>query len=424
MTLKKIQDYLLMIFLFVLPWQTRYIWHYGELNQGYWEYGTYSIYGTEILLWIIVLIFFVCNFLKKEVWSAVLKKRNSFSLSFLLFVAGLIIATSLSINFNLSYYYIFHILEAIVLSVVLIKEGDNRMCTFALWLGAVVQGVLAVSQFLTQHVPANKWLGMAAQESYNLGPSVIEFGDERWLRAYGSFGSPNSLGIYMAVLFVLGIILYLYAQSAQGKILISVGQVVVLSGLLLSFSRSAWLAALAGIFSLVVILFFKHRDSLRDIVKQLAFSLAVIIFWVLIFYPVFSARFNVHNRLESTSVAERKDQYEGSISFIKANPIIGVGPGAYTVALHEKFPHRASWQYQPIHNIYLLAIVEMGLLGFLCILLFVFTILKIAVKNNLLYLPVLVVLCMAGLFDHWLASLFTGIVFWWVLLGIASAKNS
>lgn len=424
MTLKKIQDYLLILFLFVLPWQTRYIWHYGQLNRGYWEYGTYSIYGTEILLWIIILLFFVRNFLKKEIWSNVFKKTSSLSLGFLLFLVGSIISTILSINFDLSYNYIFHILEAMALAVVLIKEGGNRTFIFALWFGAVVQGILAAYQFLTQHVFASKWLGMAAQESYNLGPSVIEFGDERWLRAYGSFGSPNSLGIYMAVLFVLGVILYLQTQSGRAKILISVGQVLVLSGLLLSFSRSAWLATLGGLFSLVVILFFKHKDFLRDIAKQAAFSLVVIIFWVIIFYPVFSARFNLHNRLESTSVGERKDQYAGSVSFIKENPITGVGPGAYTFALHEKSPNKASWQYQPIHNIYLLAIVEMGLLGSLCILVFVSNILRIVIKNNTLYVPILVALFAAGLFDHWLASLFTGIVFWWVILGVASAKNS
>ena len=141
MTLKKIQDYLLMVFLFVLPWQTRYIWHYGEINRGYWEYGTYSIYGTEILLWIIILVFFVRNFLKKEVWSAILKKRNSFSLGFLLFLAGLVTSTVLSINFDLSYYYIFHVLEAIALLVVLIKDGGNHKFIFALCVGAVVQGI-------------------------------------------------------------------------------------------------------------------------------------------------------------------------------------------------------------------------------------------------------------------------------------------
>jgi len=38
-------------------------------------------------------------------------------------------------------------------------------------------------------------------------------------------------------------------------------------------------------------------------VKQIIFALAVIIFWLVIFYPVFTARFNLNNRLEAKSIS-------------------------------------------------------------------------------------------------------------------------
>jgi O-antigen ligase len=439
MFLKRIENVLLLLFLFFLPWQTRYIWHYGQLNGGPWEYGTFSVYGTEILLWLILVIFFVHNFLKKEVWLGLFKKKNFFNLLFIVSLALTGVSVILSENLSVSYYYILRILEALALVVVLISVHYNRSETAssegdrtgnsrlaALWLGGVLQGVLAIYQFLTQHVFASSWLGMASQEAMQGGASVIEFADQRWLRAYGSFGSPNSLGIYLAVLFVLGFILYLKTISPRYKIIYSAGQLLILSGLLLSFSRGAWLSGLLGITCLSIILFYKHKDFLPLFFKQTAFAAGVIIFWVVIFYPVFTARFNLHNRLEAQSIFERQGQYKEAASFIKAKPFFGVGPGAYTYSLSKKYPDLPFWQYQPIHNIYVLALVEMGGLGILFLLLFFIQLLKIVLKNNFIYLPVLAVLFSAGMFDHWLLSMFTGIVFFCLViaLGVSSKLSS
>lgn len=420
--LRKIYNLLLLAFLFLLPWQTRYIWHYGELNQGYWEYGTFSIYATEILLWSILILFFIQHFLKKEFWINLKTKPKRIILLLFLVSAGLSLA--LSKNFWVSYNYVFHILEAMALMTVLAWQDEKIKYQMALWAGAVVQAGLAVSQFLTQHVWANKWLGMAGQEAKNLGPSVIEFADQRWLRAYGSFGSPNSLGIYLAVLFVLGLVLYLKTESSRIKISISIGQLFILSGLLVSFSRGAWLAAVAGILCLLVLIFFKQRQWLYSFGKQIGFALAVFVFWLAIFYPVFTARFNFNNRLEAKSISERKGQYSEALSFIKSSPVFGFGPGAYTYALYEKYPKLKSWEYQPIHNIYLLALVEIGLVGFIFLFLLCKPLFWYVVKNNIVYVPVLVAVIFTGIFDHWLWSMYTGMIFWWTIISLSFVNNN
>ncbi len=416
MSLKKAYNLLLLAFLFLLPWQTRYIWHYGELNKGFWEYGTFSVYGTEILLWIILTIFFVQHFIKKEFWVNLRTKPKRISL--ILLLLALALSTALSKNFWVSYYFVFHLLEAMALMTVLTWEENKTKYRLALWAGAVLQGALAVWQFLTQYVWASKWLGMAGQEGYNLGPSVIEFADQRWLRAYGSFGSPNALGIYLAVLFVLGLVLYLKIESPRTKIIISVGQLFVLSGLLVSFSRAAWLAAIVGMLCLFIFLFLKQKQWLYSFGKQAAFSVVVLIFWLIIFYPVFTARFNLNNRLEAKSIAERRGQYSEVLSFIKTNPVFGVGPGAYTDVLYAKFPTLYSWQYQPVHNIYLLALVEIGLAGVILLFFLFKQLFWQIIKNNLIYTPVVATLFFAGLFDHWLWSMYTGVIFWWVIFGL------
>ena len=428
--LNKIYNLFLYLFLFLLPWQTRYIWHYGELNKSYWEYGTFSIYGTEILLWVILLMFFVQHFWNREFWTKLKEKKSHTSLTLLFLLFSLALSVVLSKNFWVFYYFIFKLLEALAFMTVLMLDNEKEKYQFALWAGAVAQGALAVVQFLIQHVWANKWLGMAGQDAFNLGPSVIEFADQRWLRAYGSFGSPNSLGIYLAVLFVLGLILYLRIGSLRIKILISVGQLFILSGLLVSFSRGAWLAAVAGIFCLLVILIYKRykrklsfppqagMTTLKEFGKQAIFALAVIIFWLAIFYPVFTARFNLNNRLEAKSISERQWQYSEVMTFVKSNPIFGVGPGAYTYTLYKKYPTLATWQYQPIHNIYLLALVELGFAGVILLFFLFKRLFVMIIKNNLIYFPVILTLLFAGLFDHWLWSMYAGMIFFWLIVGL------
>ena len=422
MILKKIENLLSLAFLFLLPWQTRYIWQEGKLSSGHWEYGTFSIYGVEILLWLIILLFFFRHLFNKEIRQGFLARKKFFIFP-VIFLGLMGLSLGFSENFWVSYQYVFRWLGAMAFFVIVSNRNDsfrseNIKNLFALWFSAVAQGLLAVYQFLTQHVFASKWLGMAVQDAMQGGASVVEFADQRWLRAYGSFGSPNSLGIYLAVLLVLGFILYLKTERPFYKILISVGQLIILSGLLFSFSRGAWLSAVVGIVGLALVIFFKQKDWRIFFVKQVIFVLVLAGFWVGIFFPIFSARFNIYNRLEVYSIAERQSQYKESLSFIKSKPFLGVGPALYTFAVSKKYPKLASWQFQPVHNIYVLAVVEFGVFFALFLGLIILSLIKKVFKNNLIFLPVLFTLLVAGLFDHWLFSMFSGLVFWWVILGL------
>ncbi|MFA5062320.1 MAG: O-antigen ligase family protein [Patescibacteria group bacterium] len=428
--LRKISNYLLWIFLFLLPWQTRWIWHYGKLNGGAWEYGTYSLYGTEILWALLVVFFIIANFGKYEFWHRIFSKEHYrthkknlwIGLGFILF---LIISVWQSVNWQVSYNFVLYVIEGLCLFMILAGQGEGfyKKSMYALWLGGIPQGLLALHQFFIQHVFASKWLGMAEQFGRQAGASVIEFGEERWLRAYGSFGSPNSLGIYLAILLLVGLILYLRETDAKLKIFLSVGQLFVLSGLILSFSRGAWLAAVVGLITLKIIIYIKERSKLFDFSKQAIFYILLSICFLAILYPVFAARFNLSNRLEQKSIYERQVQYGEAVSLLKpAKLLFGVGPGAFTYALYQKNINWPSYQYQPVHNIYLLILVEWGLVGIIIFLIFHLKWLEKISKNNLFFLPVIIALLCAGLFDHWLWSMWTGVVFWFVVWGMGAGK--
>ena len=65
-TLKKLVEYGFYLFIFLLPWQTRLIWRDATLNGFTYEYGRASLYGTQILLWVLLLLGVVILFKTKQ----------------------------------------------------------------------------------------------------------------------------------------------------------------------------------------------------------------------------------------------------------------------------------------------------------------------------------------------------------------------
>ncbi|TAN33558.1 O-antigen ligase domain-containing protein [Patescibacteria group bacterium] len=455
MLISRIRYYLLLLFFFLLPWQTRYIWKYGELNGQFWEYGTVSLYATEILFWIILLLFLLEKFWSKEArrdFFARAKNRKRALLYLIIFLAILGIGVLKSFDKGISFYFVFKLLEAMALGVVvaftppspplICEVSERRKMKFffrankqirsikggalgALWLGGVGQAILGLYQFCVQGVFASKWLGIAGHASYDVGAGVIEFAGARLLRPYGSLGGPNPFGIYLAVIFVLGLVLYSRIEKGGRKILFSIGQTFVLSGLILSFSRGAWIAAAVGMVFWLVVLFRPGPEGARGripslIFKQITYSLLVIFAFVIILWPVFATRIRANTRLETRSISERQNQYEYAFAFIKKYPLFGVGPGFYPIRLAAA---THSLYSLPVHNTYVLVFAELGLFGFIIFYLIHRKLCQFVSANNRVFIPVLATLLAAALFEHFLWSLYVGQVFWWGVWGLVVGRR-
>lgn len=427
--LSKITDYLILIFLFFLPWQTR--WIYGEalLNGRAWEYGTLCFYGTEILLWLIIIFTGVRLFGNKEFWQKIIKNPSLlwrlfvFALGTVIIFFGLY-SYAVSPVKEVSVQFMSRLIGSICLMICLVKSdlGFKKM-SLAFWWGGVLQGFLAIWQFLSQSVFASKWLGLAGHKASDIGASVIQTADERWLRSYGSFGWPNSLGIYLAIIFILGILL---AQKINKKYLpfFLAGQIIIIAGLIFSFSRSAWLATFIGILSLLIIAIIKKRkEIILLILKNAIASLLVVLAVSAIFPNLFVSRIQAYGYLERLSISERVSQYNTAEKIIINNFFMGVGPGLYTYYLAENFDSPVYGLYQPVHNVYAIALAEFGVIWFV-IFIFGLTFLIVQLfKKNILFLSLIIVLFIFNFFDHYLWTLFTGQTIFWIVFGLVLAKN-
>jgi hypothetical protein len=427
--LNKITNYLILVFLFLLPWQTRWIYGTATLNGRAWEYGTLSFYGIEILLWLIIIFTGIRLFVNKEFWQNISKKSTwhwrlfVFALGLSLMAFGLY-AYAVSPAKEVSVQFMSRFIGAICLMICLIQSelGFKKM-SLAFWGGGVLQGLLAIWQFFSQNVFSSKWLGVASHSASDIGAAVIQTADERWLRAYGSFGWPNSLGIYLAVVFVLGILL---TQKFSKKLqpLFLAGQIIIATGLIFSFSRGAWLAGALGIiFLMILAIWKKQKQTILLILKNIIAGILILIVLLAILPNLFTNRFQATGYLEQLSLGERSAQFGIAQTIIFDNFFKGVGPGLFTYYLADNFEAPAYGLYQPVHNIYLLAMAELGIILFTVVIIGLLFLIKRLYKTNLIFLPVIFILLCFGFFDHYLWTLFGGQILLFSIFGLVLAKN-
>jgi len=430
--------------LFLLPWQT--VWIYGFVNPspltplpvGEGEYWKLTHYLVQFLIVITVLI-------RWETKKSETAKKIMFSL-WLFFVATTF-TSFLSVNFYLSGAFLFHLFSALLLFWLLLDERiETRKIIWFLSLGLIVPCLIGWWQVLAGWSPASTWLGLSEHLTSTLGTAVVETSGERIMRAYGTFAHPNIFGGFLAmtILMILGRMIGSMRSDELGRIALlrraSEGQAIRPYGrlwyaaivrtiilillsltLVVTFSRSAWLALLVGIISFLIVNIIKHRKITRQFLKGLVVVFVSVIICTSVFHTAVFTRVGGTERLEEKSLSERQTEYQMIGEMIKINPFVGVGPGAYTLALAEKFPDHEVWFYQPMHNSFLLFFAETGLLGLVFLIYFLWVVfVQYKRKGEWPFAPTAIVAILAtlALFDHYLWSQWAGLALTAVILAI------
>jgi O-antigen ligase len=471
---------LFLSFLFLLPLQTVYLWREPIMGGEKWQYGTIGIYMTDLVL---ILIFgcycveylarqwrrrniegprrlrarlagtqkplFVMPFTceqtaKKKALLAfqsvkqLLWKRSIFGIGFL-FWAGLAIGWA-SDQVLAGYFFVKLLLATGAFFVA--RRLDARAVGWVvslLFFGAVLQSLLGIGQFLAQSSFASTWLGMSGYEAWQAGASVLKNESGRWLRAYGTFPHPNILGGYLGVVLVLGVGYFSRRLlGVKARLLFWAGALVTLLGLLLTFSRTAWFGTLVGMLVLALLplwpllaqsswnLALLKRVGETLMVRVLVmFCMATLIFsWVL--HETVLPRFESRIIESEHSVSERVQSLEDAGGVIREkNSWLGVGGGNFTAALIQGEPERPLWSIQPVHNVFVLVLVELGVVGAVLFLLFLFSFVSSALKErDGISLAVFGVLFLSLCFDHWLWSSHFGLLFLFLGLGLMQSGRS
>lgn len=426
--LEKIFSFFLSSFLFLLPWQTVWILHEQFLNGSKWQYGTIGCYATEILLWGAIVSFIVWFIKVRNIFGSEKKEKfhstkdRLFIFSILLFITYSLLSTFWATVPLIALGHSLFILEAFLLFIIILF-GPIKWEPVVKWLvaGAVLQSVLGLWQFFTQSTVGFKWLGLVEHPVMEPGTSVL-VGEEigRVLRAYGGFSHPNVFGGYLVFSLVLTTLLLWVTKRRGLAVYIALG--IQLVALFFTFSRSAWIDGLVWFVGILIYWFFyKNKSSinLKYIPRICLFVFCLGLMCSFFSWNLVANRFAHTSAHEIRSTEERISGITESLQIWKSAPLLGVGSGNYTAAAYALNPQKEGYEYQPVHNLPLLILTELGIIGIfllgIVITLWFFVLFSLPLvhkRDSLIFCAlVAVVYSTLSLFDHYLYSSYSGLIF-------------
>jgi len=411
-------------FLFILPIQTRLI--FGNTEKIYLEYERVSIYISDFILLFIFLSFVFLKFFKQGD-----DKNLKMSQNIIISILDLFIFISIfhASNKSLAVYKYSVFLFGIWFFYMLngrYFNFDRVKLVYSFILGLVLQACIGIYQFMTQNVIANKYFGIAVHNPGELGTSVVQISDgQRWLRAYGGLGHPNIFSGIMAIglLFVVGIFLSKKSRkddSCFESCILLLSYVLMLFALFFSFSRAGWLSfAISIFFVLAWYLAENWGENIKKVIQIVVLSSIVSIVFFINYSDLILTRVKGGTRLENKSQNERVEYLQYAKEMIDDNVINGVGIGNYSINFQKIKKGESIWFYQPVHNVFILILAEVGIGGLLSYLGFLFYVFYLNFKKRqIINLSIFFSFAILMMFDHWLWSLHFGVLFFWVSMAM------
>lgn len=449
----RVLNWLLPLYIFLLPWQARFIFLKYSLTEPF--YGDKSLYATDLLFFILLGVWIVWVHSQRAQIQELLKSKWLRRAIFALAIVFAYSALSLlwAPHTSVGYDKLFRLSQALLVLVMLSHNPVIRgRVLAAFFASACVQSVWAIVQFLQQSIAASTWLGMSPQNPQDLGVSVIEYADERWLRAYGSLSHPNMLGGFLSIAALMSLGVYLQnavhmvpwyskwasmqkpqMQTFRNHDLGSfITFLLSFIGLLLTFSRSAWLGFAVGLALIIVSSVAMYRGQARRAVVR-SFSkltvLAIILFVFLnaIFGGLWFSRTHDQSRLAQVSVTERSQLLGDAKQIIMNHPFRGVGLGGYLPTLMQMEGNRFEddrpiFRFQPVHNTWLLLWAELGLVGLFLFFVWIYSVLVAFKARQPLFASILAAVGIMFYFDHFWLSLPFGMILAAVALAITAQE--
>ncbi|HSM70980.1 MAG TPA: O-antigen ligase family protein, partial [Anaerolineales bacterium] len=281
----------------------------------------------------------------------------------------------------------------------------------------LVAGFIGYAQQSTAFLdPLNmKWPGLL--EPSMQGASVVQMTDGlRVLRAYGTLPHPNILGgfTFLALLGPASLFLRGKTPNYAAIVLFCAGIVLIV----LTYSRATWLALTT--FMLVLILKSKYfevkKRFLLPSAAALAFAFSLYLIWNLV-SPRISAQ---QSPTETISNVGRSWLTQQAMDMIRRHPITGAGIGSLVIELAQTAAEGAP--IEPVHNIFLLAASELGLIGFFLIaglfVLVVSTTMRARTPQAILVSAALAGAGVISLFDHYFWTLAPGRMMLGLVVGL------
>lgn len=374
------------LLVFLLPTQLAYhFWPDWSLVWGIRvDYLAPTIYLTDIFVGLLLL-------------TVVVRVKSRFK--FILPAVGLLIFifanTLFSVVWQVTIFKWIKALEFVFLAVFIARAKSLRFSdlTAPLTASLVLIVLIALGQFMLQSSLGFPFtlLGERTFNARSSGIALVSLFDTQYLRSYSIFSHPNSFAGFV----VVGGLMLFSCLSKYQKVI----ALFLCCGVLLSFSR--WVGLTSAV---VLFLYLISRCDWRafKVVSWLVFVGALLISVFLIMYAG-----DLSHYLKGQTILERLYFLSVSRYAISKNFLLGSGLGTFVLVLIDNpVVPRFGWLLQPVHNILVLGVVEIGLVGVgTFIVLFLLALKKTLAQGKVFLCLALLAIVITGLVDHYWITL-------------------
>jgi len=404
--IKRLSKIFFELFLITFPWQVHFIWYEKTAYATglFASSSAFIIYIADIFL-IIALILFLFSFKKKWQWGSQVITIGMISLIFI---------TQCTIFWALDPLLVFYgtirlILLFIVYLLIINKIIAIPKIIYLLIFSALFQAILVIWQTIFQTPFGLHFLGEPYFTTETLGIAKLNINRFKWVRGYGTFAHPNALAGFLFIIFFLINIL----KKVHYKELI---QITILIGLFLTASKSSIFALIISI--IFYILFIKKENQSRDLLIKKIFIIGVFVIMsslILPFESIFGESFRARFQLSQIS-----------LNMINNN-FFGVGFKHFILHMADFIPTKLfPWEFQPVHNIYLLITSELGIISGILFIIYLikiyFSLLaKIAYQESKIFITILFGIGVVIFnLDHYYWDIYATQTIFWIFLALIS----
>lgn len=410
-------------------------------------------YLTEF--WIIGLV--ISAFLLKEVrLKDFFFNRHSRYLTIYIGVALLSITLSIFSTYFTQYVYVLNLLIAFMafhlIYLIFQRRIDLIQPIFWVFLGiAVIESLIGIGQFLYQESLGLTFLAEPQITPYMKDVPVFPMDETNqaffnllpWispdhslvLRSLGTFDHPNIFGAYLTIALFVAYYLFISTEKKSRRVLLYITVPLLILALGLTFSRGPIFAWMAGTLLFCGIGWIK-RSSFSPHEKKGLTLLSILIglgglaaLGLLFNHLTARGGFLNTNSISSNSDQGRIVLFQLALLLFKSFPILGIGFNGYSL-----FPYgELDSHFEGVneigahsHNIYLQIASETGIIGLICVGLFLFSLFKLIRKNELSPLKltlgsILFTFLLLGLVDHFLWTYNSGRMMFFLFTALFAA---
>lgn len=381
------------------------------------DYLSPTIYFTDIIIFSLLIFWLLENQRYRSIPNTLIITSFLHKCIFICTAIYILFNISFAHNANIAFIAWAKLLECILLGVYIYQQRITFLDIIKpLAIGTLIVSIVGISQYVLQR-SIGGLLWFLGERAFVLDTPAIarvalcrlfNTSCELRLRAYSTFSHPNVFGGYLAItlpLLLLEVLKSIHATIKRNMY----GSVYILGivALVLSFSRSAWIVSAFGMMCI-----FFLRQKLFAVRLPLIFILCAAVLIGFFAAPIQDESFIVRQKLNFAA-----------IEIWQRSPYVGAGLNNFLFGLSPTLQSHQVYILQPVHNIYLLVLSQMGIIGFGFILIYATIFLKsvrgLRFTVSPLYVSV-VSLLLLGVVDHYLFTLQQGQLLFSMMTGMGA----